>query len=374
MTSLKIKWRCCCCLVLLLFSIPVYSQINITGRVVNENDDAPIQGASVYFNNTTIGTYTNQQGYFYFEGISFLNTELVISCTGYEVLVFKPTAAQVAEKRFIFKLQAKGQPLKNALIVTDAVRKRGMDIFQKNFLGITEEATKSTINNERNIYFTQGDSKTSFRAYADTPLVIINDMLGYKIRFDLVEFWYDEETGQAYFWGYTRFEELGDNKRWIKNRQHCYYGSTMHFYRSLITNQLYQQGFSTYLIQPVKNTTRAGQNSDPSEKSADGRMMAVPVSAQQILYIDSTNNFSIRLTGQLLVQYNKEPSSKNFLTQNIFMEGNLPRGVESYILFKASPIGLNNAGVLNDATNVEYSGYWIYEKVANMLPFNYAPG
>jgi CarboxypepD_reg-like domain len=374
MNPIQQKSLFCCSLTLLLFTLTAYTQINITGRIVDEKDDSPLEGASVYFNNTTIGTYTNQEGFFYFEAISLLNTELVISCPGYELLLYKPTAGQVEKKRIIFKLREKVASPENKLIVTEADRKRLLDIFHKNFLGITKEAAKCTISNEQNIYFTRGNSSSSFMVYADTPLVVINNMLGYKISFNLVEFSYDEATGQDYLDGYTRYEELGNDKKWIKNRQRCYYGSSVHFYRSLISNQLYEQGFGTFLLQPV--TTDSIQKSllnSEQVKAAASILTAVPITAQQILYIDTTNNFQIRVKGKLLVQYSRDPSSKEFLKRNIYIAGDLEKGVESIILFKDSPIGINNSGVLSDATNVEYSGYWIYEKAANLLPYNYRP-
>jgi hypothetical protein len=45
------------------------------------------------------------------------------------------------------------------------------------------------------------------------------------------------------------------------------------------------------------------------------------------------------------------------------------KGVESTIQFKKSPVGINYNGVLDDYTNIEYTGYWIYEKLANTAAF-----
>jgi hypothetical protein len=102
-------------------------------------------------------------------------------------------------------------------------------------------------------------------------------------------------------------------------------------------------------------------------------MSVEPVSAQSILFIDSTNKLSIRIAGKLLVQYAKNPASKSFLIQNGFMDDYYGKGVEAYIRFNQLSTGINYAGVLDDYSNVEYSGYWIYEKIANMLPYNYRP-
>ncbi len=334
----------------------------------------PVPNASVYFNNTTIGTTTNQGGEFNLTVPVFFNTELVISGNGYEVFLYKPVAAQMASKKFVFKLHSREPKIENKIDPGIDSKKRWLNIFYKNVLGISEEADKSTIRNEKSIYFVPGVNKTSFVAYADTPLVIINPLLGYKISFNLVEFLYNEATGYCDFSGYACYEEMNDNTKYIKNRRQCFYGSSLHFYRSLIANQLPQQGFGTFLQLPfsdslIEQSKRAGALLLPEEQSK-----IVPVIAQQILFIDSANNFSISVTGRLLVQYYKNPFAKRFLSKNISNKGMLPGGVETYLSFKSgTPIGINSAGVLSDATGVSYDGYWMYERLANTLPYDYQP-
>ena len=100
MATLYLKCQCCCIFLLFFFLKQACGQTSFTGKVINENNDSPIQNASIYFNNTTIDTQTNQQGEFKFDNINSLNTELVIFCYGYELIVFKPTAAQLAVKIF----------------------------------------------------------------------------------------------------------------------------------------------------------------------------------------------------------------------------------------------------------------------------------
>ena len=364
--------NCWCCFILLLsIGFPAYTQTDITGRVVDEKDNSALANVSVYFNNTTIGTHTSQDGNFHFEGVRMLNTEMVISCPGYEVLLFKPTANQLEGKRIIFKLHTKVIAA-NKIELTGEDREKYLGLFHQFFLGVTEEAAGCKIANESTAYFTQGENKTSLRITADTPLVIINEMLGYKIHFDLEECWFDHLTGQNYYLGYARYEELGNNKKWTRNRKNCYYGSTLHFYRSLVAHQLYQQGFGTFMIKTANDSAAVKLEIGGVVVPLDS-IVSEPVSASDILFIDSNNNLSIRAAGQLLVQYNKNPFAKSFLIQHGLMLDDGVRGVESYIRFKESSIGINYSGVLDDYSNAEYSGYWIYEKVANTLPYNYQP-
>ena len=372
MTTLWTGSRWCCCILLLFFALPAYTQTNITGRVVDEKDNTPLEGASVYFNNTTISTYTTVDGDFHFEGIRMLNTEIVIYAPGYEVLVYKPTPKQIEGKRIVFKLHAKALEAVTKLPVKDTER-FFLGMFRQFFLGVTEEANTCEIVNEKSIYITQAESDNSFNICADTALVIINSWLGYKIIYNLEEFWYDYATGKPHFSGYARYEELGSATKWIKHRDKAYHGSKLHFYRSLVNHQLYEQGFEIFLMKPLPDSTDLTLQPHFMITPEGCVVKAEPLSAENILFIDSTNEISIKLADELWVQYNKNPVSKYFLIARGFMDNLGIKGVESTIQFKKSPVGINYNGVLDDYTNIEYTGYWIYEKLANTLPLNYQP-
>jgi len=132
MYSRLTKFTFCFSLLLCISWLPAFPQIDIVGRVVAETDDTPLPDASVYFNNTTIGTYTNEQGNFFFRALRLPGTELVVFCPGYELLVFKPIAGQVDGKRIVLKLH-KNEPLADSMVGTDVTRKRLMSIFKEDF-------------------------------------------------------------------------------------------------------------------------------------------------------------------------------------------------------------------------------------------------
>ena len=360
--------------VLLMSAVTLNAQSILQGKVLNEATGMPLQGASIYFNNTSLGTSSNTEGKFSITLPNMQNAELIISSVGYERLVYKPTAETVQNKMTVFKLSPKEVQLKEVLILTDAVRKKYLGIFEREFLGITEEASHSSIENKRDIYFTSGGNKNSFRAYSDTPLVIINKMLGYKISFELVEFFYDQKSGSTSYYGYTRFDELGEKKRWINNRKNCYYGSTVHFYRSLLANRLKAEGYQVFMIMPLRQISDSNKN-DASHPAPQQMDVATEITAAQIITADNanSNNYNVVIPGKLMVQYGKNPSSKNYLSRNTFIQGSLPTGFRSYVTVVGQTISLNNSGIINNPMDVQYAGYWIYEKAANMLPNNYMP-
>ncbi len=341
------------------------AQVSISGKVVSNETGLPIAGASVYFNNTSIGTSSNANGEFSFSSINLLNTELVVSSIGYEIFILKPDPATANGKYFLCRLQIKAQQLREVLIISDLMRRKWLNIFKTNFLGITEEADRSNIVNLADIYFTRGADENAFNAYSDTPLVIINRLLGYKVHFQLLEFSFNEATGRTYFYGLTRYEELGDKKRWVKNRRQTYKGSTLHFFKALLKDQLKEAGFDIYLVKKAN-----------TGNSTSAMSMAVPVTVKQILSADTARpGFQrLTLTNQLMVQYRYDNSSKLYLRKKILIQGSLPTGFRSFIIPNKPFALIDQNGILADPMSVEYSGFWIYEKAASLLPYNYEPG
>lgn len=366
-------------LIILIHSLTASAQININGRVLMEESGLPISGASVYFNNTSLGTSTNAAGEFHIFSAEGMRNEIIVSCVGYETIVFKPENEITKDKIWVFKLKLKEKQLTDILIVPDAQRIKWLNIFKDNFLGITEEAGHSTILNISDIYFTQGSDSREFKAMSDTPLVIINKMLGYKISFELIDFSYNEQSGFTSFYGYTRYEELSNKKKWIKNRRRCYYGSTIHFYRSIITDNLKEEGYSIFLINPmhIKEDSSATINKKNIFQKNNGSDMniAVATTAGNIIQQDRNNmdTYIISFPDKLMVQYSKDPANKNYLQSRILIQGSLPTGFRSFIHLKVPHLFVDKTGIVNNPMDILYSGYWIYEKVANLLPFNYLP-
>ena len=81
------------------------AQHSITGKVLNDENDSPIAGASVYFNNTSLGTITSSNGSFFLPDA--VNGELIVSSVGFERLIFTFNLAQLKGKSFTFKLSPK---------------------------------------------------------------------------------------------------------------------------------------------------------------------------------------------------------------------------------------------------------------------------
>lgn len=361
-------------LVVLFLSTVLSGQIILQGKIRDVQTHQPIPGASVYFNNTSVGTSTDSAGEFVLRSSQLLDGELVVSSVGYEKWSTRISADDASGKRFVVEMKAKEKLIKDVLVLSDASRQKWLAIFKDQFLGITKEAERSVIKNLKDIYFTAGNEAGSFKAYADSPLVIKNNQLGYVLYFDLIEFGYNSKEGSTYFFGYTRFESMGDTKKWVKNRKRCYLGSSKHFFRSLIRDQLKKEGFNAYQVVPmlqegVASTKRL------SIKANNQPMMAVPCLAADILKRDSTdaNQYIVTLKkNQLMVTSDWEPDILSSLVTKVLLsrrngkydaEVNAPEGT----------IMLNKNGIVLNPLSITYQGYWIYEKAANMLPDDFQP-
>jgi hypothetical protein len=354
----------------LFFSCNIFlaaAQISIKGRVLDGKTGLPVVNASVYLNNTSIGTVTNADGGFTFSTKSLFTGELIVSSVGYQTLSYK-LANNSINNFYTFKLDIKENTLMNILVMTDPQRREWLNIFKENFLGITEEADNCKIENPEAIYFAAGENKNSLYAYADTALVITNKLMGYTISFDLIEFSYDKVKNSTYFIGYSRYQEMGEKKRWIKKRKQNYFGSTMHFYRSLIADHLKADGYTIFNVQ--RGATKKSTLAD----TATGPLMALPTTSVNVLEKDSVNHL-LYLHGfrQLMVQYNETPHSRYYLSSKVLVRGLTRFGFTGYISLLTDKAELDENGIIHSPLQIVYDGFWVYEKLANQLPFDYQP-
>ncbi len=354
----------------ILIVVPVIAnaQIVIQGKVV-DSTDIPIANANVYLNHTSFGASSNNAGEFIIEANGIYSGELIVSANGYECLSYRLQLAGVSNKLYKFKL-VKKETKANVLVLPAVAEKNWLERFKHALLGITEEADNCSIENLSSVYFVQEEDQNITYAYADTPLIIINKLLGYKITYDLIEF-SDDRTKGSYFLGYCRYQEMGDKRRWAKRRQQNYYGSSMHFFRSLISKNLYEQGFSLFEITGNGTVMDNGKNFDPALVNPATVAAIEPV---KILFIDdATNEFYLQFNNRIIVQYNRTPQSVAYLSTKGFVQGLNDKGYTAYIDPVADRLGIDINGAVEEPLLIGYNGFWVYEKLANQLPYNYQP-
>jgi len=393
---------------LLCISLSTFSQTYIEGKVTtNTNED--LDGASVYLNNTTIGTTTNSKGEFKLK-VNKGNYDLVISFIGHTTSRIKINTNLKVDFLHI-KLTPEINILDEVVLRKtkyDDEWKYNLSRFKSLFLGKTKLAEKAIILNPKTLYFEYNVKNDELIAEAREPLIIKHEGLGYLITYDLVSF--SVKKNRLFFSGYARYGNLKKKvkKKWKHNRLEAYNGSQMHFLRSLLKKELTQDGF---LINQFKRELNPERPTDAEIKTAreliylnreivnysknittpltslDSALVVVEKSSkpkyQDFLYkrnVDYIDMISfqkqtpyLNFENHLSIIYKNEKEEENYLI-GMFGKRKKASGVQTsnITLINGKSI-IDPTGVLVNPNAIFVEGYWAFESFANMLPLDFIP-
>ena len=354
----------------ILFSINLFSQsthYSISGKVVDANTKLPLQAASVFAVNTTIGTATDTTGHFTLE-LPNGGYDLVVTFTGYQSETKRITTADAADKNIVIEIKQKEKELQDVVIrssneVTDGWEKYG-DFFLENFIGKTSNSKQCSFKNKEVLKFYFSKRKNRLKIMATAPLEIVNESLGYTIKYTLDSFTHEYNNQLSQYTGYPLFEEMqavdeAQKEKWKTNRQAAYNGSILHFMRSLYHRQLAEEGFEIQLL--------VDQN---------GREEAFPVKnfygALNYAMDDSTQVVEIMPNQkEVAILYKNEQPSPLYLEANPEASSKFELSVISFL--PKEPIGIEQNGYYYDQNDITINSYWAWEKVGDMLPYDYKP-
>lgn len=244
------------CLFVILISAVSHGQDMLQGKIYSAKDSAVVVGASVYFDGTNLGVSSDLDGSFRIRKPEGAITTLIISSLGYETIAI-PNLDNLNPRNLKIYLTESTESLGEVFLETDPwSRKKKLNIFRREFLGNSTEAGLCKIKNEEVLQLVYVPSKDILLAYADEPLQIVNRYLGYEVKYNLENFRVEFSTGNSgfrltslvYYEGYSFFEELKQKprKKHLKNRSKTYYGSSLHFMRSLSAHQLAENNFRIF--------------------------------------------------------------------------------------------------------------------------------
>lgn len=217
-------------------------------------------GVSVYFDGSTMGTITNEDGIFMITARPNLLAPIIFSHLGYKS---RKLDRPFDSHPLIIRLKEKRQELPEVVVTSDPFsRRQKINVFRKEFLGDGRASKKCTILNEEDIQLFFNTFNNSLTATAKSPIVIVNSYLQYIVKFDLKEFTIAfrsrsleriDNIHYTRYAGFTRFEDFANNDvRTVKRRQKAYLGSPMHFMRSLWNGDLIAQDYSfTYELKSI---------------------------------------------------------------------------------------------------------------------------
>lgn len=392
----------------------ILAQQTLKGRVLAADTKQPIHLANVFLSNTSIGTVTNAEGYFTIEHFPQGRYDVVVSCIGYESFVTTIQSAQLP-KTIDVNLVPKVNILQE--VIVEPYEKNGWDKYGKffldNFVGTSAFAKECKLKNPETIRFRYNKKENILRAFADEPIILENKALGYILKYDLKTFEYNYSTRIFYFQGYPLFEEMETGRkrlqeRWENRRADAYYGSLMHFMRSLFRNQLIQEGFETRKLIKISEeekkrvrtlyNKRAYTNgvgnivvndSILGQGNADSaayyrKVMRQPekmnVLIDKVLPGDSIAFAIDSLTAGLyfedhlqVIYLYKQVPDEYVQANGLSVRAKSPVVSEIFLTRKNTIAVLSN-GSYYEGIDLISSGYWgWWEKLATMLPYDYKP-
>ena len=333
----------------------------VAGRVTDAQTGQPLSGASVFCQNTTIGTTTSAEGAFRL-ALPDGGYDLVVSFNGYDTYSARIGKGSDAAETLEVRLKLKDRSLEEVTVVAsnevrDGWKKYG-SLFRDQFLGMTEGVDSCIIENIDSLRFFYSRKRDRLKVVAREPLRIRNEALGYRIRYELDSFTHEFGSGNTEYAGYALFEEMeGDDARqalWKERRKDAYFGSMLHFMRCYYDSTLALNGYRLERVDPATGKSKLIYDPYDStffEAFDDGEAMLVS-------------------NGRLRVTYSQEPPDARYLRSKGMPE---KTPVQISILQFPVAVVIEQNGYYHDQKDILASGYWAWEKLAMLVPYDYDP-
>lgn len=344
----------------LLFAATIsFSQGTVSGTVKDAETGLPLEGASVFAQNTTKGTLTDKEGAFklYLEKGGY---EIIVSFSGYASKTINLELS--GDRTFNLQLDKSDNTLSEVIIknsneVPDGWEKYGK-FFVEHFIGATPNADSCTLLNPQALKFLYFKRADRLKVLATEPLQIQNRALGYNLRYELDSFVYFFKTDMNSYRGNCLYMPMeGDavqQKAWEAARRNSYLGSQLHFIRSYYDSSLATEGFTVDLYTEA-STTKFGRLKNPYDTA-------------YYFFDDSTANAELFFPVKASITYNKKAPERRYL-QQLGLPSNVPIQISYVDLSEAILIKPN--GYFTEQKSWVNQGYWSWKNLADQLPYDY---
>jgi len=347
-------------LTFLFFSAESFCQFTISGKVIDSASREPLQGASVFGQNTTNGTITNREGEFSLQ-LKSGGYELIISFSGYQTKQVQISNSQNSPLEI--ELVKEEKNMSEVVITSSNEVKDGMEkygkFFLENFVGSTPNAAACVLQNPEVLHFYYFKKSDKLKVLATEPIIIANNALGYNMRYQLDSFVYYYKTDISSYRGYCLFSEMtgsfNDMKKWSTNRKTAYYGSKLHFMRSYYDSSLAEEGFEISMLDE-KDVKKFNRVKNPYDTSYYGGL-------------DSTNELEVFYSRKLSISFKKKPEAE------YIAKFKLPTTVLSSTSYVdlLDVIAIKENGYFYNQKDWINQGYWSWKNIADLLPYDYLP-
>lgn len=352
-------------------STSVFGQSQLSGHVTDAETGEPIFGANVFIENSTVGSTSDPDGKYIIRNIRGAFQNVVVSHAAYVNQVVPLNGRSTLN----FTLNPNTRVLSDFELEESRDRKwrRYYKQFEEAFIGQSENAEKVVIQNPWAMELSKSKSDELF-GYSFDLLEIDNLATGYHIKF-LVESFNKAGTETSYG-GKPLFipletDDLEQQQEWEENRRKTYLGSKQHFLYALANNRVSEEGFQLY-------------NAEFSQKF--GHFITLDPAQPEEVFKDGIMNFEQFLK----IVYTKEKPEDAFTRayrstttldmstmrgggSNVSLRNRQDFNNQVSYLFLRSSKGakITEDGFLtNPKVLLEY-GYWSWERVAELLPYEY---
>ncbi len=345
------------------FVSPVLAQstLTVSGRIVDSSTKEPLSGASVYCQNTTVGSATNKQGEFSLE-LKSGGYELVVSFTGYQTRQLRISASEghLADIEMAKEEKSLGEVvIKSSNEVKDGWVKYG-SFFTDHFIGTTPNAAKTRLLNPEVLHFYFLKKSNKLRVLATEPIQLENNALGYNLRYSLDSFIYFYNTDINTYRGFCLYSQMEGSdslkRTWAINRSEAYKGSKLQFMRSYYDSTVVEDGWSVKLLDETDNKKFNEVSNVYDTAYYSG--------------LDSTSQVELWFPRKFSVSYTLKGPDPEYLRQY-----KLPKDIPfqiSYIDLRDG-IVIQQNGYYYDQKDWVNQGYWSWKNLGDQLPYDYEP-
>ncbi|MVM29072.1 TonB-dependent receptor plug domain-containing protein [Spirosoma sp. HMF4905] len=342
----------------------------LTGSVADATTGKAMPFANVYLNGSTRGTVTNEQGNYSLSGVPLGTVEIVASFVGYQPQQRTLRLDASQNNKANFRLKPSDQTLLTVTVRGNQKKwERHLRQFKRQLLG-EPFGGQCLIMNSDVLSFKEENGQ--LKATASEPLIIENQALGYKLRYDLLYF--DGSFKKVYYAGSVHFDELKpaderQAKRFRRNRMIAYKGSTRHLMASLVDGSYEKEGFMVYREDPAVL---------PMKSIANRIVLAGSVGT------DTTKGHLLPLKLNELIQPGRLPFERRLLSDKtliVFYTNAISvyspymdaRYAYSEIKLPAQQIQLTTDGTITIPNGMVISGSLSDDRLSTLLPADWQP-
>ncbi|WP_428330754.1 carboxypeptidase-like regulatory domain-containing protein [Mucilaginibacter sp.] len=369
----------------------------ISGTIVNSETKKPLPRASVFLSNSSVGSATAEDGKYTLYGVRPGQYTLVVTILGYEQYSKSVLVGNEPIKLNI-ELAPKPLMLREVVIASSADWKKNYEAFRKDFIGTDLNAKSCFVMNPHILNITYNPTKQVLHADADEFLIVENKALGYRVKYLVNDFKVDHISGIVSREGQQVFEDLpgseAQKKKWHQKREEAYYGSAMHFYRSLYMDKLAEDGFVVYKYTRYLNPERPSDDvirrkikifRDMGKADSGNYYIGLanmskyyhenvqkpPYSAFEIFYkSDQPGIYAIHFQNYLYVTYTRRRDDT--YDRDLYRPLDMSN-FETSVITLSAPYALFDTNGIIVANSPLYEGAWARAKVSDLLPVDYVP-